>query len=214
MKKIILWMTAALLCHHVSSAQTFAEWFNQKATQKKYLLQQIAALKVYYGYAQKGYTIVSSGIHTIRDIKKGDINLHHVFFSSLKKVNPQIRKYAKVGDIIALQIRIIKKIKQTLRAIRQTEQLLPDEVGYCETVFDQLLDDCAKTIADLLAVITPGELAIKDDERLQRIDRLHDDMVDKYSFCSSFSDEVGLLSLQRMSERMETNRSKRINGIK
>ena len=38
-------------------AQTFAEWFRQSATQKKYLLQQIAALQVYIGYVQKGYSI-------------------------------------------------------------------------------------------------------------------------------------------------------------
>ena len=66
------------------SAQTVNEWVNQKSTQKKYLLQQIAALQVYINYAKKGYNIVSGGINTIRDIKKGDLNLHNTFFSSLK----------------------------------------------------------------------------------------------------------------------------------
>ena len=49
---ILLFLFVSMLL----SAQTTAEWFNQKATQKKYLIQQIAALQVYIGYLQKGGT--------------------------------------------------------------------------------------------------------------------------------------------------------------
>ena len=46
-----------VLAGGLSQAQTFNEWFRQKATQKKYLIQQIAALQVYLDYVQKGYAI-------------------------------------------------------------------------------------------------------------------------------------------------------------
>lgn len=42
-----------------SHAQTWDEWFNQKSTQKKYLLQQIAAFEAYLSYAKKGYDIAN-----------------------------------------------------------------------------------------------------------------------------------------------------------
>src|SRR5438270_175824 len=90
------------VCH----AQTFDEWFNQKETQKKYLLAQIAALHTYIDYAQKGFSIVNNGLNTIRDIKKGDFNLHNNFLNSLSTVNPTVKKYAKVASIIAMQISI------------------------------------------------------------------------------------------------------------
>jgi hypothetical protein len=115
MKKILLLATAGLFAFLSSNAQTADEWFNQKSTQKKYLLQQIAALKVYLGYAKKGYTIVTSGVNTIRNIKNGDLNLHRDFFNRLKNVNPSIRKYAKVADIIAYQVKIIKQTKITIQ---------------------------------------------------------------------------------------------------
>lgn len=204
MKKVFVIVLACLIASVSANAQT----------QKKYMLQQIAALQVYIGYAKKGYNIASKGINTVRNIKNGDFNLHRDFFSSLKKVNPKISKYVKVADIIAYQFRIISNTKQTLQAIRETKQFTTEELDYCKRVFDNLLDECVKTIDGLLMVITSGELEMKDDERLKRIDSIYNDMQDKYSFCSTFSDEMGLLSVQRMGEQMEINRSKILNGLK
>src|SRR5882672_6465398 len=129
-----------------SFGQTFEEWAQQKKTQKKYLLQQIAALQVYIGYAKKGYNVVNNGLTTIRNIKNGDFNLHQNFFESLKQVNPKIRKYGKVADIIAYQVRIIKETKKTLQGIREAGQFTKEEMDYCKNVFDNLLVECLKSI--------------------------------------------------------------------
>jgi hypothetical protein len=214
MKKILLLATVCLFASFSSNAQTFDEWFNQQATQKKYLLQQIAALQVYLGYSKKGYNIVTGGINTIRNIKNGDLNLHRDFFNRLKNVNPAIRRYAKVTDIIAYQVKIIKQTKLTLQQIRETKQFTEAELDYCKQVFDMLLDDCVKTVEELVLVTTSGELEMKDDERLKRIDGLYADVQDKYSFACSFSEGMGLLAVQRLGEQMEINRSKIINGLK
>jgi hypothetical protein len=214
MKKIILLPVIVILLIIEANAQVLDEWLNQKSTQKKYLLQQIVALHTYIGYAKKGYNIVSSGIHSIRDIKKGELNLHNTFFNSLKNVNPKISRYAKVADIIAYQIRVIKQTKETIKGIRETKQFTNDELNYCIDVFDNLLTECIKTIDELMMVITNGELEMKDDERLKRIDKLYAGMQDKYAFCSSFSDDMALLSMQRLGEQSEINRSKLLNGIK
>jgi hypothetical protein len=197
-----------------TNAQTFDEWFNQKSTQKKYLLQQITALKVYLSHAKKGYNIVTGGINTIRNIKNGDLNLHRNFFNQLQNVNPAIRRYTKVADIIAYQVKIIKQTKLVLQKIRETKQFTEAELDYCKQVFDSLLNECIKTVEELILVTTPGELEMKDAERLKRIDKLYADVQDKYSFSCSFSEDMGLLAIQRLGEQMEINRSKLINGIK
>ncbi len=214
MKRLLLLATAGLFASLSSNAQTADEWLNQKATQKKYLLQQIAALQVYLGYAKKGYSIVTSGVNTIRNIKNGDLNLHRDFFNRLKNVNPSIRKYAKVADIIAYQVKIIKQTKITIQQIRETKQFTEAELGHCKQVFDNLLDECIKTAEELILVTTSGKLEMKDDERLNRIDGLYADIQNKYSFACSFSEDMGLLAVQRLGEQMEINRSKLINGIK
>ena len=214
MKKIILAMAVCITACHSLHAQIWEEWFEQKKTQKKYLIQQIAALQVYINYAKKGYDIIGKGINTVRNIKNGDFNLHKAFLGSLQKVNPKIKNYTKVADIIAYQARIIKQTKQTLQSIRETQQFTNEELDYCRSVFDFFLNECLKTIDELITVITSGEWQMKDDERLKRIDKLYSDMQDKYAFSSSFSEEVGLLSVQRLGEQFEINRSKLINNIK
>lgn len=213
MKKIVVLM-GCLFVSMAINAQTWDEWFRQKKTQKKYLLQQIAALKVYADYAQKGYEIAGKGVNMVRKIKDGDFGLHSIFFSSLKSINPAISKYARIADIIAYQLQIIKESKRTLRATLEANQFTAKEFDYCKRVLDHLLDECAKTMNDLLMLITQNELDMSDDERIKNIDRIYLEMKEHYSFCFSFSEEMNLLAVQRMLDQREILLSQKLNGFK
>lgn len=212
MKKVLLIAFISSLAH-IGYAQTWDEWFRQKKTQRKYLIQQIAALKVYLGYVKKGYEIASQGLTTIRNIKNGDFNLHRDFFSSLSRVNPKIKNCAKVADIIALQTRIIKEVNETIKGIKDAGQFTPEEMGLCKRVFENLLAESLKNIDELFLVITSGELEMKDDERLQRIDTIYADMQEKYAFTAGMSEDFALLSVQRMQEQYEVNLSRKLLGV-
>ena len=186
---------------------------DQKQKQFKRLMEQIAANKVYIEYLEKGYNIARDGLHTIRDIKRGDFNLHLDYFNSLKAVNPRIKNWTKVAQIISYKVRIINDTRKTLNGIHEANQFTNIELDYCKRVFDNLLNECVKNIDELMIVITDGKTEMKDDERVERIDKLYTDMQDKYSFASSFSSEMGMLSMQRMTEQVDINYSKKINGI-
>ena len=202
-----------LLClSNALFSQTIAEWTQQKKTQKKYLLQQVAALRVYFDYVQKGYKIAQQGLTTIGNIKNGDFNLHSDFFRRRELINPRIKNSAKVADIISYPLRIVKLSKQTMAHIREGRQYSSSELDYCKTVFEQLLDDCLQSIDDLVLMLTSFRMS--DDERMKRIDQLHLSMQDKYAFASSFSDETMLLFLQRIDERIEIDHSRKLYNIK
>lgn len=213
MKRLLILMLFAIFCTS-TKAQTFAEWFQQSSTQKKYLLQQIAALQVYIGYVQKGYSIAKQGLNTISDIKNGEFNLHKDYFNSLKSVNPTIKNYSKVADIIALQVNIIKVYKEAAKQVKQSRSFNAKEINYINGVFERLLDDCTKTIDALTTVTISGELEMKDDERLKRIDDLYTDMQEKYTFVKSFSNEAKMLAASRIREQIEIQTSRALNGIK
>lgn len=214
MKKIVLLTGFLVSICCTAQAQTFAEWFKQKSTQKKYLLQQIAALQVHIDYAQKGYEIAGKGIYTIRSIKNGDFNLHNNFFQSLEAVNPTIGKYVKVAEILSYQAVIIRQVKFTLNGIRQSARFTSSELAYIKNVFDHLLTDCIKTIDALIAIITSGELKMKENERLQKINELDRGMQEKAGFCNSFCRNAQMLSGQRLHEQIEIDYSKRLDAIK
>ena len=65
MKKMTLLLILFISFGQLLQAQTFAEWFQQKKTQKKYLVKKIAALQVYIEFAEKGYKIAKEGLNTI-----------------------------------------------------------------------------------------------------------------------------------------------------
>jgi hypothetical protein len=213
LKRLITLLLFALLFTE-AKAQTFAEWFRPGATQKKYLLQQIAAMQVYIGYVQKGYSITKQGLNTISDIKNGEYNVHKDHFNSLKSVNRKIKNYSKVAVIISLQTDIVIVYKEVAKEVKQSGSFNRDEINYINGVFERLMNDCAKVIDELITVTSRGQLEMKDDERMKRIDALYTDMQDKYTFIQSFSNEAKLLAASRIKEQNDIQSIRAINGIK
>lgn len=185
----------------------------QKEKQRQYLQQQIAALRVYLGYAKAGYKIVNGGVNTVKKIKDGDFNLHHDFISRLSGVNPKVKSYAKVAGIIAYQIRIIKEMKECVQGVREAGQFSEAELVHCTFVINNLLTSSLENIEALLVLVSDGKATLTDDERIRRIDVIYANMQDKYAFCSSFSEEMGMLTVHRMREVHEIDLSRKLNGL-
>jgi hypothetical protein len=204
--KFLFIMVTGLLLSTTSPAQNWDEWFKQKKTQKKYLVKQIALLRVYLGYLKKGYEIADKGLTTIHNIKNGDFNLHRDFFGSLKNVNPHIKNTAKVADIIAFQVYIIQNIKRVNNFCKNNEYFTPEEIRYVAAVYSNMLFLCDASISELLTIIRSNETEMKDDERLARIDRLYDDMLDKHAFVQSFDSDVRLIARERERETRSVER--------
>jgi hypothetical protein len=213
MKKQLILILLALLASG-TKAQTVAEWTRQKETRRQYLLEQILALQMYRGYVETGYSIAQIGLATIGKSKEGEFRLHQEFFGSLKRVNPKIRNYAKVADIIILQVKIMQVYKSTHRQVKESNALEGDEISYINRVFGRMIDGCTTILEELLAVTTKDKLEMKDDERLKRIDNLYKEMQDKYMFAQNFGREAQVLAASRLQERKDVQTSRAINGIK
>ena len=197
----------------VAIGQTFDEWFKQKKTQKKYLLQQIAALQLYGSYVKKGYGITRKGLTTISDIRSGEFNLHSDYFTSLKSVNPKIKNYAQAAGIIVLQVKIAQLYRNTYKQVKVSNLFNDGEVKYIFKVFSSLMDDCAANITELIALINNNQLEMKDNERLERMDALYRNMQDNFTFAQSFSDQTKVLALQRMKEKNDAQTGLILNGL-
>ena len=193
----------------VTRAQTWNEVFDQKETQKKYLIQQIAAMKLYAGYLKKGYDIANKGISSIKDMSKGEFDLHQSFFTSLKMVNPAIAGNSKIAQVIAWQMTISKD----LFALNSRIKLPPSDKSYIRQVRLKVMKECEQDMEELLLVITQGKLEMKDDERINRLDKVYVSMKDKYQFTQSFSNQVKTLSLQKEQEERNNEASKKLYGF-
>lgn len=213
MKKTAL-VVVLLMGIQVSYAQTWSEWFRQRRTQIRYLLEQIAALKVYTDHLQTGYRIARDGTNVIRDIKQGDFTIHNGYFTSLKTVSPAVKGYSKVPEIIAKQLQIIQLFKKLLDATEQSTVLIPEEKAYIRSVYAHLNGESEKEIEQLFRALISGELETTEAGRLAHIDRLHSSTSDRLSFCYAFISETVLLIRQRSDEGSEVNRLRKLYGIK
>ena len=179
-----------------SHAQTWSEWFSQKKTQKKYLLEQLAALKVYAGYAKKGYQIGSTGINFIRDLSKGEFDLHDTFISSLKTASPFISNNGRVTEIIALQMEINGVFAELLK----NNSLSSSNLAYARLVNHNLLQECLNEMQELLIVVTSGKIEMPEGERLERLEGIYNSMQEKSVFAKHFSRGAKLLIAQKKME--------------
>jgi hypothetical protein len=213
MKKYFI-VLMILLIYNSIYAQTWEEWTKQKKTQIEYLLEQIVALRVYGKQLKEGYDIVQQGLYTIHNIKQDDFDLHEEFFSSLNRINPNVRHYAKVPGIILMQANIIKQCKKTIQAARGSEQLNKDELKYLDQVFRSVLDQCVTLIDELTKVVINDQLQLSDDERIERINVLYSQMQEHYLFAQNFQKEVTILATQRIREQYDVGRMRSLHGLK
>ena len=213
MKKLFSVILIMLSCCAIK-AQTVDEWIKQKETQKKYLIQQIAAFKSYLGYVQKGYTITRKALTTISNIKNGDFTIHKDFITSFQSVNPVIGRYGKVVDIIAFQVRILRSYKSAFKQVKANSLFSPSETNYIEKVYTELINKCATDIEELTAIITANDSEMKDDERLKRIDAIHANAQEKCVFTERFREETTVLAVQRAREKNNVEKACALYGIK
>lgn len=213
MKKCFMILVILILSNCVQ-AQTWEEWTKQKKTQIKYLLQQIAALKVYGDQLKVGYDIVDEGLTTIHCIKQGDFSLHEGFFAALKIVNPKIKTYPKLAPIISMQASIVKECKNLMKWAKEGNQFNEAELSYISKVTSHLIDGCTNIIDALILFTTDDMLELKDDERINRIDALYANIQDQYQFVQHFQKEIKIMVTQRLREQKEVDQSRLLHGMK
>jgi hypothetical protein len=204
----ILTVAASVLATTVK-AQTFAEWFDQKNTQKKYLLQQIAALQVYAAYYKQGNSIAHNGLGSITGSLTSENGLHASYYNKLQTASPVVKNNKQVSDIMQWQ----KDILSRMANLDKTANLTDNEKKYIVQVKAALFNDCDEQITELQNVVTDNKLQMSDEERLKHIGVIHKAMQDNYRFASSFADQVKVYAFQRVQENNNIIAEKKIYGI-
>lgn len=200
---------AATMAVNGAEAQTFSEWFFQGSTQKKYLLQQIAALQVYSGYVSEGYRIAHGGLGYIGKELKSEFSAHKSFYDKQETVNPVFRKDPRIREIINWQVNIIGLSEE----IGKSRTAGKNEKAYLDRVRKALLRDCESQMADLEQTMSDGVAQMNDEDRISRINLIHKRMESNYVFASKFSAQVRQLDLQRETELRNIDNQRKIYSI-
>jgi len=205
MKKILLFV---LLSSNICFGQS------QEAKQLLLNVEKLAQLKLMLSHMKTGYKILEKGYTSIKNISQGNFNLHRDFLDGLLQVSPAVKKYSKVADIIRVQLKLVKEAKDALAEFRRSRQFTVAEIEYLGNVYANLLKESLKMLDELAMVVTAGKLRMSDDERLQAIDRIHDEVLEQYTFLNEFNNGTAILSLQREKEQMDIDLMRKIHGLK
>jgi hypothetical protein len=202
MKKVML-ISWCLLIVTIVEAQTFSEWFRQKKTQIEYYTKQIAALKLYNELLLEGYGIVRNGLQVAHDLRKGEFDLHHDYFQSLRSVNGALKtdQAAKTyADIL-----------QECEAVRALAERLPAaQREYVYRVINILQQKAEEMYHQYERITTNDQYQLKDDERLRQINATTYALHEQYVFVKRFYYRLQKMLMQ---EARESNDVKGLENI-
>jgi hypothetical protein len=189
-----------LLSVTYAKAQTFSEWFDQKNTQKKYLLQQIAALQAYASVLKTGYRIAHAGLGSIGSSAKTEYNLHNRYYTGLKTASPAVKNSSQVRDILRLQGDINTALSR-----------LPQD-PYDQRVKAAVLKDCSQQLTELQQVASDNNLEMSNNERLKRINAIHFAMLGSYCFAIRFCNQAALIEHDKINQPKDIQTLRNLYG--
>jgi hypothetical protein len=167
-------------------------------------IEKLSQFKSILSDMEKGYTMLAQGYGQVKDLAQGNFSLHQVFLDGLLVVNPEVRKYKRVTDIIADEGGILSEYKSAYRRFSSGGLFNAGELGYISNVYAKLTKQALQNASDLADVLTESKLRMSDDERLSAIDRIYVDTNDKLVFLRSFNRRTGMLQVQRQKELNDT----------
>lgn len=184
-------------CFKLSSAQS------HEVQQLLLNVEKLSQLKNILTDMKKGYQVVSSGYNAVKNISEGNFTLHEVFLDGMMLVNPEIKKYSRVADIVAYQKDLVREYKSAFNRFKSSGNFNVQEISYLDRVYGQLFQQSLNNLDELTNVITSSKLRMSDDERLQAIDRIFADTHDKLQFLRNFNRQASILNIQRTKEKSE-----------
>jgi hypothetical protein len=205
MKKIIV--VLLVLIYSTVNAQTF------EVEQLILDYQKLTELKSILSELKTGYQILSTGYETIRSISEGNFNLHNAFLSALLAINPAVKNYKHVADIISYQSSIVSEYKSAFSRFKQDKHFTPDEISYSGTVYGNLFNQRLNDIINLTNVLTANKMRMSDDERLHAIDGIYSTSKEQLMFLRSFNNSTTLLAIDRATDANDAESAMKLYGL-
>lgn len=202
MKSIFCFVLATIMSV-TTHAQFLQNVFAQKAVEKKNQLQQIAALKIYMGYLEKGYAIAKKGLTTIGDIKNKHFTLDKDFFASLASINPKVKNYARIADIISMNILIVNNSTRLFKGLEESALFSSEEKNYVKAICTALEDGSLVITEELIQLLSANIFTMTDDERIHCIDQLYSQMAERLTFLQHFANDTKILALAKQRDSQD-----------
>lgn len=176
-------------------------------------IEKLTQLKGILSDMKTGYQIYQQGYGSISQLSKGNFDLHSVYLNGLLSINPTVKNYGRVADIITQQASLLSEYKSAYKQFKQSGSFSASELNYMSNVYGQLVNQSLQNLDELTNVLTAGKLRMSDDERMRAIDRIYASSSDKLQFLRHFNRQGVLLNIQRSKDAGDNRTLKQLYGI-
>jgi hypothetical protein len=211
-KHVKIFLLAALTATTVSSGQ-ICKAQGQELQQLLLNIEKLTQLKSILSDMKTGYQIYQKGYGTISTLSQGNFNLHDVYLNGLMQINPAVKNYGRVAEIISQQASLLSEYKTAYSRFKQSGSFSSGELDYMGKVYGQLVKQSLENLDELTNILTASKLRMSDDERIRAIDRIYANSTDKLQFLRFFNRNGVMLSLQRTKESGDASSLKQLYGI-
>lgn len=177
-------------------------------------LEKLNQLREILARMYDGYKLVSEGYTKIKNLTSGNYDLHSLFLDGLLLVSPTVRKYRRVTDIVAYQLRIVREYKTAYKRLEGSGAFSPEQLVYVADVYARVIDDSLKSLDELLMIITAQKLRMTDDDRIRAIDRIFGDVEKQLTFLRQFNNRQTMLAIEKAREQSEVRTLKSLHGLR
>ena len=175
--------------------------------------QKLGELRSILTELKTGYQILSTGYENIRTIAQSSFNLHNGFLSALLAVNPPVKNYQRVQDILSFQASLVSEYSSSFNRFKQDRHFTADEISYLGIVYTNLLGQSLDDLTNLTSVLTPNTMRMGDDERLHAVDGIYNNSKNRLLFLRSFNNSTTLLAIDRATEENDAESAKKLYGL-
>ncbi len=204
MKKIIITMITVL---SVNIAM------GQKSKELKIQAEMLAKLKLQTMIVKEKNKIDQEGLDNIGGFKNDTYSLYNSYFKSLRAVNSNVKENDKAQYIRDVISEIRRFFPMTISRASGSGLYERSEIAYFQKVYDKVLKDCNEIIRNLNAVTSNGEYEMTDDQRMERINDLHAQMVRTYMFSRKFCTDIENVKRAREQSRQDAERIQQLYGL-
>jgi len=197
------------LMTNLSQAQSITQLLQQLVFDTEKLASMKATLQQMYN----GYTTLESGYTNIRDIAKGNFNLHQAFLDALLVISPAVASDPRIPTIINTEYSIVAGCQAANSRWSASGVFTPQELNYIIDTYSALLTRCMQSIEELTMVITADQLRMSDGQRIQAIARIDEETKQQAAMLQQLDNTLSIQTAQRQAAQGDLNTLNSIYGI-
>ncbi len=156
------------------------------------------------------YQILTQGYDRVKSLTEGNFKLHEVFLDRLVQVNPKVKSYYRVAQIVEMQLLLAQGIGEMKKEFSLRDLVSGSDLNFLTEVSSSFGKSSLRNLEELLLVLSDNQLQMDDAERIYAIDRIHLDMQGLFHGFGKFSLEAEQLLEMRAYRNKDTKTLKQI----